>query len=166
MTTTKTIANKVLKALKQTDQRGLFRIVEKNDDFICGQGLMIQNCFFTENNSNPMDHLVEFVQAGDFDYYLVWKKTGQKLTEQETQDYHSKTVYTAIPKDELKYEDFLFIYKGKDCLNVSGVGFAGIHLTSLDTDFPSDVLEHELGKMLPNKEVYIDDGSIEIWECL
>lgn len=166
MTTTKTIANKVVKALNEINERGLFRIVEKDDQFLSQGGFMIQVAKDLEDVSNPMDALVNFdVDSTGCNALLTWKETGKKLTEEEYRNYFDSCVWTKKSADKIKYEDFIFIYKDKNSINVSGSGFSGAYLTSMDEDYSrAEYLEDALIKLLPNKEVYIDGYHIGIWE--
>ena len=159
----KTIANKVIKVLKEFDNKSLYKINEQKD-YDGNIRFMIQRSVATHNQFNPMDKDVNFDFENDFDALLTWKKTGQRLTEQEYKTYFDSTVFTAIPKDQIEYEDYIIVYKDKDCTQVTGEGYGGYHLTSYDCDYTmAGDFEEKLGKLLPTKEVYVDGGRVGVW---
>jgi hypothetical protein len=159
----KTIANKVVKVLKEMDKSSFYRIKNLRD-YEGNTKFMIQRSKEIYDQFNPMDKDVNFDFVNDFDVVLTWKKTGEKLSIEEHKTYFDSTVFTKIPKDQIDYEDYIVIFKDKHCIQVSGEGYGGGHLTCYDDDYTmAGDFEEKLGKLLPTKEVYVDGGRVGVW---
>ncbi len=159
----KTIANKVVKVLKEMDKSSFYKITNQKD-YEGNAKFMIQRSKEIYYQFNPMEKDVNFDFENDYDALLTWKKTGERLSKEEYKTYFDSTVFTNIPKDKIEYEDYIVIYKDKHCIQVSGEGYGGGHLTTYDDDYTmaGDFTE-KLAKLLPTKEVYVDGGRVGVW---
>ena len=162
----KTIVNKVVKALKNLNGN-LYKIVERYDDND-NKEYLIQDCHDFHHITNPMDNDVNFDFENDYDPLLTWKETGKRLTEEEYKTYFDSTIFTKKSEDELKYEDLMVVYKdvhqGENFVQISGLGYLGTHYTYSQADYSeSHLFVTEVSKLLPNKDVYEDDGRVGIW---
>ena len=158
----KAIVNKAVKVLKKL--RGdLYKIVQQYD-YDGNKYYMIQCASDLYHQTNPMDKDVNFDFEGDCDALLTWKETGKRLTKQEYETYFDSTIFTKKSKDEIKYEDFIVVYQDDNSVQVSGEGYAGIHYTCSDIDYSfEDDFTTRLAELLPNKEVYEDNGRVGVW---
>ena len=158
----KAIVNKAVKVLKELN-KDLYKIVDKydRDD---NKYYMIQCASDLHHITNPMDKDVNFDFEGDYDALLTWKETGKRLTKEEYETYFDSNIFTKKSEDEIKYEDFIVVYQDDNSVKVTGEGYAGVHYTCSDISFScADEFTTRLEELLPNKEVYEDNGKVGVW---
>jgi uncharacterized membrane protein len=82
----KTIANKVVKVLKEMDKSSFYKITNQKD-YEGNAKFMIQRSKEIYYQFNPMEKDVNFDFENDYDALLTWKKTGERLSKEEYKTY-------------------------------------------------------------------------------